>query len=123
MRIPWLTADTAFVHCIVGGFNYSEQTKKPHPVFSCCQISIQDVYGTPGFCFVGSIVGKLEAFGAKFTEDEKNLMCSAPSPDPRQATLLLGPSGGDIGVVSSGHGYVQRLGNLRKWLRVLKIRG
>ena len=123
MRIPWSAADTAFVHCSAGAFNYSERTKKPPPVFSRRRISIQDVYGTPGFCFVGSIVGRLEGFGAKFTDDEKNSMCSVPSPDPRQATLPLGPSGGDIGVVSSGHGYVQRLGNLRKWLRVPEIRG
>ena len=64
MRIPWSAANTAFVHCSAGAFNSSERTKKPHPVFSRRRISIQDVYGTPGFCFVGSIVGKLDGFGA-----------------------------------------------------------
>jgi hypothetical protein len=123
MSIPWSAADTSFVHCSAGAFNYSERTKEPPPLFSRHRISIQDVYGTPGFCFVGSIVAKLEGLGAKFTDDEKNSMCAVPSLDPRHATLPLGPSGGDIGVVSSGHGYVQRLGNLRKWLRVPEIRG
>ncbi len=123
MEIPWSTTDTTYVHCSAGAFNYSKRTKKPPPVFSRSRISIQDVYGTPGFCFVGSIIGKLEALGAKLTDAEKNAMCSAPSPDPTQAKLSLGPSSGDVGVLTKNHGYVQRLTNLRKWLRVPEIRG
>ncbi|KAL3777907.1 hypothetical protein ACHAW5_007813 [Stephanodiscus triporus] len=122
MPLPWSSADTLFVHCSAGAFNYSERTKKPPPVFSRHRISIQDVYGTPGFCFVGSIIGKLEGLGTKLTDAEKNSMCSAPSPDAAQAMLPLGPSGGDIGVLSKDHGYVQRLSNLRKWLQVPEIR-
>ena len=34
----------------------------------------------------------------------------------------LGPSGGDIGVISTSHGYVQRLSNLNRWLQVPEIR-
>lgn len=123
MPLPWSsssTTDTTFVHCSAGAFNYSKQTKKPPPIFSPHRISVQDVYGTPGFCFVGSIIGKLESLGTKFTDAEKNSMCAAPIPNP--SSLPLGPSGGDIGVISPGHGYVQRLSNLNRWLQVPEIR-
>lgn len=120
--LPWASAgDTLFVHCSAGVFNYSKQTKKPPPVFSRHRISIQDVYGTPGFCFVGSVIGRLESLGPNMTDAEKNAMCLAPSPEVGQA-MPLGPSGGDIGVLSPDHGYVQRLCNLRKWLQVPEIR-
>mmetsp|Transcript_12526 Transcript_12526/g.17990 ORF Transcript_12526/g.17990 Transcript_12526/m.17990 type:complete len:541 (+) Transcript_12526:167-1789(+) len=123
MSLPWSsssTADTTFVHCSAGAFNYSKQTKKPPPIFSPHRISVQDVYGTPGFCFVGSIIGKLESLGTKFTDAEKNAMCAAPIPNPSSSPL--GPSGGDIGVISTSHGYVQRLSNLNRWLKVPEIR-
>ena len=129
LPLPWKDDDTSssvmvdktlFVHCSAGAFNYSKQTKKPPPIFGRHRICIQDVYGTPGFCFVGSIIGKLESL--TLTNDEKNDMCLAPCPDATQASLPLGPSGGDVGVISSNHGYVQRLSNLRKWLRVPEVR-
>ena len=123
MPLPWSpssTTDTTFVHCSAGAFNYSKQTTKPPPIFSPHRISVQDVYGTPGFCFVGSIIGKLESLGTSFTDAEKNAMCAAPTPNPSSSPL--GPSGGDIGVISSGHGYVQRLCNLNRWLQVPEIR-
>lgn len=114
---------TLFVHCSAGAFNYSKQTKKPPPIFGRHRISIQDVYGTPGFCFVGSVIGKLEALDPKvLTNDDKNAMCLSPRPDASQANLPLGPSGGDIGVLSSNHGYVQRLCNLKQWLQVPDVR-
>jgi len=125
LSLPWPSSsasDTLFVHCSAGAFNYSKQTKKPPPVFTPHRISIQDVYGTPGFCFVGSILGKLESLNGKLTDAEKNAMCLTPSPDAAQAALPLGPSGGDIGVISKDHGYVQRLCNLRKWLEVPEVR-
>lgn len=129
ISLPWSSATdsnavsgTAFVHCSAGAFNYSKQTKNPPPVFSHNRISIQDVYGTPGFCFVGSIIGKLESMGAKFTNAEKNSMCSVPSPDAAQAKLPLGPSGGDVGMISNEHGYVQRSRNLKKWLQLPEMR-
>eukprot|EP00984_Skeletonema_dohrnii_P029718 scaffold20574_cov198-Skeletonema_dohrnii-CCMP3373.AAC.2 len=124
LSLPWSSssaADTTFVHCSAGAFNYSKQTKKPPPIFSPHRISLQDVYGTPGFCFVGSIIGKLESLGTKlFTDAEKNAMCAAPTPNPSSSPL--GPSGGDIGVITLSHGYVQRLRNLNKWLQVAEIR-
>ena len=123
MKLPWessFTSETTFVHCSAGAFNYSKQTKKPPPIFSSHRISLQDVYGTPGFCFVGSILAKLESLSMKLTDDEKNAMCAAPIPEPSSSPL--GPSGGDIGVVSPSHGYVQRLSNLSKWLQVAEIR-
>eukprot|EP00986_Skeletonema_menzelii_P014570 scaffold9780_cov80-Skeletonema_menzelii.AAC.7 len=125
MSLPWPSSspsDTTYVHCSAGAFNYSKQTKKPPPVFSPHRISLQDVYGTPGFCFVGSIIGKLESLGTQFTDDEKNAMCVVPTPDLSAAKLPLGPSGGDVGVISPSHGYVQRLSNLNKWLQVAEIR-
>jgi hypothetical protein len=125
MLLPWpssSTTDTTFVHCSAGAFNYSKQTKKPPPVFSPHRISLQDVYGTPGFCFVGSIIAKLESLGTKFTDAEKNAMCAVPTPDPSKLKDPLGPSGGDIGVISPNHGYVQRLSNLNNWLQVAEVR-
>ena len=80
------------------------------------------MYGTPKFCFFRSIIGKLEGLGARITDVEKNTMCNTPNPDHAQALLPLGPSGRDIDVLSSSHGYVQRLENLRKWLHVPEIR-
>eukprot|EP00584_Thalassiosira_punctigera_P023943 CAMPEP_0172555484 /NCGR_PEP_ID=MMETSP1067-20121228/58442_1 /TAXON_ID=265564 ORGANISM="Thalassiosira punctigera, Strain Tpunct2005C2" /NCGR_SAMPLE_ID=MMETSP1067 /ASSEMBLY_ACC=CAM_ASM_000444 /LENGTH=531 /DNA_ID=CAMNT_0013344007 /DNA_START=157 /DNA_END=1752 /DNA_ORIENTATION=+ len=126
VSLPWSSAavpDTLFVHCSAGAFNYSKQTKKPPPVFSRCRISIQDVYGTPGFCFVGSVIGRLESLDGKLSDEEKNSMCLAPAPDEGRARLELGPSGGDVGAISGDHGLVQRLHNLREWLRVPEIRG
>jgi hypothetical protein len=123
MGIPWSITDTTFVHCSAGAFNYSKRIDTPPPIFSRARIVIQDVYGTPGFCFVGSIIGKIEGLGGMLSDDEKNSMCSVPCPDPDQARLPLGPSGGDIGVLTKSHGYVRRLANLRKWLQVPEIRG
>lgn len=124
MQLPWSSGPvhTTFVHCSAGAFNYSKQLKKPPPVFHHHLITIQDVYGTPGFCFVGSIIGRLESLGLRVTDAEKNYMCFVPMPDAAQAMLPLGPSGGDIGVISSSHGYVQRLSNLRKWLKLPEVR-
>ena len=81
------------------------------------------MYGTPGFCFVGSIIGKIEGLGETMSDDEKNSMCSVPCADPHRASHPLGPSDGDIGVLTRSHGYVRRLANLRRWLRVPEIRG
>lgn len=131
--LPWKTevdlGDTTFVHCSAGAFNYTKQDAQTHPlpVFSDDRIVIQDVYGTPGFCFVGSIIGKLESL-SRLSNDEKNALCVSPSSDnspssldiPKE-TIDLGPSGGDVGVLSSSHGFVQRLGNLRKWLQVPEL--
>ena len=124
--LPWASSsaaveNTTFVHCSAGAFNYSKQTGNPPPVFDQHVITLQDVYGTPGFCFVGSILGKLESL-PHLSDTEKNAMCLAPKPDPGQANLPLGPSGGDIGVLSRHHGYVQRLSNLHQWIQVPEIR-
>ena len=125
LPLPWkgqkAATDTTFVHWSAGAFNYSKQTKKPPPVFTPHRIHIQDVYGTPGFCFIGSIIGKLESLGAKLSDAEKNAMCSVETssvPDGTDRTA----DGGNIGVISDNHGYVKRLSNLKKWLQVPEIR-
>lgn len=109
--------ETTFVHCSAGAFNYTKQPDSvPPPVFGERVITIRDVYGTPGFCFVGSVIGKLESMGKSLSDADKNAMCLAPEPDASQAKPPLGPSGGDIGVISRHHGFVQRLSNLKMWL-------
>jgi len=124
LDLPWSsssTKDTTFIHCSAGAFNYSKQTQKPPPIFGPNRISVQDVYGTPGFCFVGSVIGRLETI-TNLSDEEKNAMCLCPIPDASQAKLPLGPSGGDIGIISSDHGLVQRLSNLRTWMTQKEMR-
>ena len=115
-------ADTIFVHCSAGAFNYSKHPNKSPPVYGDKVLTIQDVYGTPGFCFVGSLFGRLEALGDKLSDAEKNAMCVAPQADPSQTVPPLGPSGGDIGTISKDHGLVQRVRNLERWLSVPEIK-
>ena len=123
VSLPWgTTDDTTFVHASAGAFNYSKHPDSSPPVFGDKVITIQDVYGTPGFCFVGSIFGKLVSLDDKLSDEEKNSMCLAPQPDPSQAKKPLGPSGGDVGVISADHGYVQRVSNLKKWLDIPEMR-
>ena len=106
---------TTFVHCSAGAFNYHKLLGKQFPpLFSPRKITIQDVYGTPGFCFVGSLVGKLEAMGEALSDEAKNAMCRSPLPSAADSSPL-GPSGGDIGTLSPEHGLVQRVANLRSW--------
>jgi hypothetical protein len=114
-RAEFARSSTTFVHCSAGAFNYHKLLGKQFPpLFAPNKITIQDVYGTPGFCFVGSLVGKLEALGDALSDDAKNAMCRTPLPSPHDSSVL-GPSGGDIGTLSSEHGLVQRLANLRSW--------
>ena len=116
-------ADTVFVHCSAGAFNYSKHPNKSPPVYGDNVLTIQDVYGTPGFCFVGSFFGRLEAMGDVLSDDEKSFMCLAPQADASEAVSPLGPSGGDIGAISENHGLVQRVRNLEKWLNVPELKG
>jgi hypothetical protein len=124
--LPWdgsSPEDTLYVHCSAGAFNYTKQSSDEEAVFAPGKIVVQDVYGTPGFCFVGSIIGRLEAMGCRLTDKERNEMCLAPRFNPGAAVPPLGPSGGDLGdVLSSDHGFVQRLANLRKWRSVPELR-
>jgi len=125
-ELPWDEAapsDTLYVHCSAGAFNYSKQKRKEatEPVFAPGRIIVQDVYGTPGFCFAGSVVGRLEAL--ELTDAERNAMCRAPRPAADVAPAPLGHSGGDVdGVVDADHGWVQRLSNLRRWRAVPELR-
>ena len=114
--------DTTFVHCSAGAFNYSKHPNNSPPVFEDGVLTIQDVYGTPGFCFVGSLFGRLEALGDKLSDADKNVMCMSPQADPSQTVPPLGPSGGDIGTISKDHGLVQRVRNLERWLNVPELK-
>ena len=129
MTLPWndsaasaTTTTTTFVHCSAGAFNYTKQPvgSSTPPVFTDTVLTIQDVYGTPGFCFVGSIMGKLESL-SMLSNDQKNALCAVPAA-PMDPPPALGPSGGDIGTLSPSHGFVQRLSNLRQWLQIPQLR-
>ena len=126
VALPWTTAPghkTTYVHCSAGAFNYTHQRGlPPTPVFDQHKIILQDVYGTPGFCFVGSILGKLESlcYLEKLEDEQANRLCQVPSPPP--VAGALGPSGGDVGGLSKDHGWVQRLGNLKRWLATPELR-
>ena len=128
VELPWKNdnADTTiFVHCSAGAFNYTHHTTcPPRPVFDSAnkRITLQDVYGTPGFCFVGSILGKLESV-VDLKDEDKNHMCRAPVPPTGVELPALGPSGGDVlGKLSSQNGWVQRLCNLKAWLQTPSLR-
>lgn len=128
--LPWQgesqeasNSTTTFVHCSAGAFNYTKQSGGRLPIFSDHLLTIQDVYGTPGFCFVGSIMGKLESLSNVLSNAQKNALLLAPSPSDDDAPPPpLGPSGGDIGTLSPAHGFVQRLVNVRQWLQVPELR-
>ena len=125
MDLPegWSTDSMAYVHCSAGAFNYTSQPVGGEfpPVFSPSRIVIQDVYGTPGFCFVGSVIGRLEA-EATLSDAYRNATCSKPEA-PASPPGPLGPAGGgDVGPLNEGHGYLQRLSNLALWVAIEPIR-
>ncbi len=113
-----------FVHCSAGAFNYTKVVHEPpRPIFTERKITIQDVYGTPGFCFVGSVIAKLEVArfavdkyqGMPLTDEMKNRMCRAPAPkkDPS-----CDDSGSVRGALGKDHGLVQRCANLFDWYEI-----
>mmetsp|Transcript_11576 Transcript_11576/g.21356 ORF Transcript_11576/g.21356 Transcript_11576/m.21356 type:complete len:491 (-) Transcript_11576:395-1867(-) len=113
--------DITYVHCSAGAFNYTKQVGVQRtPVFETHRITLQDVYGTPGFCFVGSLLGKLESL-SNLSDDDRNRMCFTPGPS-QAPTSPLGFTTSDIGSLSAEHGYVQRLLNLHQWLHVPELR-
>ncbi|CAD7937269.1 unnamed protein product [Amoebophrya sp. A25] len=103
-KLPWTgqnKSNVLFIHCSAGAFNYTKQQNavveasskdndddQQGKIFSKDKIKIQDVYGTPGFCFVGSVIAKLETLQSSasssgetlFTNEMKNAMCRAPTP-------------------------------------------
>eukprot|EP00392_Amoebophrya_sp_AT5.2_P010246 g10303.t1 len=133
--LPWqhendLSAKSVtFVHCSAGAFNYTRVQQESGtcyavastspPVFSGNRIVIQDVYGTPGFCFVGSVIGKIETL-CSLSDEEKNRMCRVPQMEinsnrKEAATTTPSDDGGGVGALGKEHGLVQRLCNLRDW--------
>jgi len=116
MDLPFPVEDTLFLHCSAGAFHFTKSNRSPPPIFEQHRIVVQDIYGTPGFCFVGSMLGKLESMGS-LSDEERNSMTRRPLPSPSDVTPPLGKSGGDvIGTVSEDHPFIQRAHNLRMWL-------
>mmetsp|Transcript_3599 Transcript_3599/g.7866 ORF Transcript_3599/g.7866 Transcript_3599/m.7866 type:complete len:509 (-) Transcript_3599:60-1586(-) len=115
MDLPFASvADTLFLHCSAGAFHCTKSNKTPPPIFEEHRIVVQDIYGTPGFCFVGSMLGKLESTSG-LSDEERNQMCQTPRVSPAAPTEEV--SGGDvIGSVSRDHPFVQRAHNLRMWM-------
>mmetsp|Transcript_9653 Transcript_9653/g.11137 ORF Transcript_9653/g.11137 Transcript_9653/m.11137 type:complete len:514 (+) Transcript_9653:24-1565(+) len=120
IELPFPVEDTLFIHCSAGAFHFTKGNKSPPPIFDNNTIVIQDVYGTPGFCFVGSMLGKLESM-THLSDDERNAMTLTPKPSP--STSPLGPSGGDVvTTIGRDHVFVQRARNLNKWLQYPALR-
>jgi hypothetical protein len=137
------TTGTVFVHCSAGAFHYTKQRENGEQqplsrrrVFEGGHIVIQDMYGTPGFCFNGSFLGFLESLGDKLTEEQKNDLADIggdgdggyddDNDDDGTVAAMgrmkrLGPSNGDVNM-SLLKGYVKRLSNVRKWIRVPEVR-
>lgn len=119
-KLPFPVEDTLFIHCSAGAFNFTKSNNSPPPIFDKNTIIIQDMYGTPGYCFVGSILARLETM-AELSDDERNAMALAPKPSP--PTSPLGASGGDtVATVGRDHVFVQRARNLHKWLQIPELR-
>ena len=117
MELPggYTPETTLFLHCSAGAFHFTKSNRSPPPVFSPGKITVQDVYGTPGFCFVGSLIGKLESLSS-LDDSERNAMAlrPVPGPPPKPGEAV---SGGDVlGPVTEDHGFVQRAQNLSAWL-------
>ena len=118
MGLPFPVEDTLFLHCSAGAFHCSKSHACPPPIFQPHKIIVQDVYGTPGFCFVGSMLGKLESM-ENLSDDERNAMTRRPLSEalPPPTLPSLGKSGGDVlGALTNDHQFVQRAHNLRMWL-------
>jgi hypothetical protein len=132
VALPWTTTnstdETVFVHCSAGAFHYTKQTGPAPKVFQPNRIVINDIYGTPGFCFNGAFIGYVETLQG-LSDDEKNDFVYLESDgdddggggdshgavDIDETTKLLGPSGGNADM-SLIQGYAKRLSNLRKWI-------
>ena len=121
MDLPFAVEDTVFLHCSAGAFHCSKSNQTPPPIFEQHRIVVQDIYGTPGFCFVGSMIGKLESLSG-LSDDERNAMAQRPEPS-QEPVPPLGKSGGDvIGAVTEDHPFVQRAQNLRMWMDQPELR-
>lgn len=114
--LPFPAEDTLFLHCSAGAFHCSKSHQAPPPIFQDKRIIVQDIYGTPGYCFVGSMLGKLESM-SQFSDKDRNRMTLSPKPS-EESTPPLGKSGGDIiGKVNGDHPWIQRAHNLKLWLQ------
>lgn len=107
---------TLFLHCSASAFAFSKGIVEPRPVFDGPVLTARDVYGTPGFCFVGSLLGFLEVATDDWTDDDRNAACRAPSPLPPPPSSL-GPSGGRVEGLTPDHGWALRTRNLKAWLK------
>lgn len=113
--LPFPVEDTLVVHCSAGAFHCSKSTVSPPPIFEGRRIVVRDIYGTPGYCFVGSMLGKLESL-AGLSDDDRNAMARTPPPEKPQ-TPQQGKSGGDVvGAVTADHPFLQRAHNLKLWM-------
>lgn len=114
---PSSSADTTFVHCTAGAFNFGGSASEAHkPIFSNEKlITIQEVFQFPGFCFNGATIAWLEC-QAGMSLEAKNALCEMPPPgEPDAAPPPLGPVAGDIGALDAGHPLLVSLRNLRRW--------
>jgi hypothetical protein len=114
MDLPFPVQDTLFIHCSAGAFNFIKSNTLPPPIFENKTIVVQDVHGTPAYCFVGSMLGKLESM-TNLSDEERNRMTLSPTPSPSKSPS--GASGGDVGTVTKEHTFVQRAQNLQRWLQ------
>eukprot|EP00545_Synedropsis_sp_CCMP1620_P001700 CAMPEP_0119016346 /NCGR_PEP_ID=MMETSP1176-20130426/12335_1 /TAXON_ID=265551 /ORGANISM="Synedropsis recta cf, Strain CCMP1620" /LENGTH=105 /DNA_ID=CAMNT_0006969717 /DNA_START=328 /DNA_END=642 /DNA_ORIENTATION=+ len=100
-------------HCLEGNlrplplYNYTKQVGlQPKLVFDNTNqmITLQDVYGTSGLCFVGTIQGKLESLGDDDWMMREIVYCAEFHRLSPALPDALSPSGGDVGGLSKDHG-------------------
>ena len=119
MNLPFPVDDTTFIHCSAGAFHCSKSNQSSPPIFDKHRITVQDFYGTPGFCIVGSMLGKLESMPS-LSDDERNAMTRRPAPSGESSKEK---SGGDVlGEVTKDHPFIQRAQNLKMWLDRAELR-
>ena len=117
MELPFSVEDTLFLHCSAGAFHFSKSNQTPPPIFEEHRIVIQPIYGTPGFCIIGSMLGKLESMTG-VSDEKRNSMARLPKPPAVfEAPPHLGKSGGDVlGEVTEDHPFIKNAQNLRMWI-------
>ncbi|EOD12522.1 hypothetical protein EMIHUDRAFT_459670 [Emiliania huxleyi CCMP1516] len=114
---------TTYVHCTAGAFNFGASAAEGRrPVFSSeGEITVQELFQFPGFCFNGAVVAWLECQRG-LSLAQKNALCELPPPPEEgeapplgQAPARTRPRCAHGARAPIGHPLLVSLRNLRRW--------
>lgn len=91
------------MHCTAGAFNFGASAAEGRrPVFSSeGEITVQELFQFPGFCFNGAVVAWLECQRG-LSLAQKNALCELPPPPEEGEAPPLGQVAGQVGPLSAG---------------------